>query len=321
MRCCRARTLAVQWHNTEMQIVDAQLDDLFIKVSGVGPPLVLIHGWGMHSGVFDGLAERLSTRHTLYLVDLPGHGRSRNDATPLTLDACVDAIAARTPAAPWLGWSLGGLFALHAASRIPAHATALIMLCALPRFVRSPDWPYGMDADVFHQFGIDLAQDFRATLERFLALETLGSEHAASELRLLRSQIFAHGEPSQRALIEGLRLLEHSDLHDGLSQLRVSSLWIAGRRDRLSDWRAMQAAATRSPTSRFLRIEGAAHAPFLTHVDEVANAILDFLDDETAPLTRHSCESRNLATLFVSEEPKALDSSLRRSDESKIVPP
>jgi pimeloyl-[acyl-carrier protein] methyl ester esterase len=259
---------------------------MYIQARGVGPPLVLIHGWGMHGGVFDGLAERLSAHRTLYLVDLPGHGRSRDAATPLTLDGCVDAIAARTPPAPWLGWSMGGLFALHAASRLPEHATALLMLCALPRFVRAIDWPHGMDAEVFHQFGIDLAQDYRATLGRFLALETLGSEHAGVELRLLRSQLFAHGEPSPQALVAGLRLLECSDLRAALPQLRVPSVWIAGRRDRLSDWRAMQAAASAAPDARFLRIEGAAHAPFLTHADAVDDALLAFLDEVSPPPAR-----------------------------------
>jgi pimeloyl-[acyl-carrier protein] methyl ester esterase len=253
-------------------------DGMAIEIRGAGPPLVLIHGWGMHSGVFNGLADRLSVRRTLHLVDLPGHGRSRDAEMPLTLDVCVDAIVARTPPAPWLGWSLGGLLALRAASRIPAQTTALIMLCALPRFVRAEGWPYGMAADVFHQFAVDLAHDYRATLERFLALETLGSEDAAAELRLLRSQVFAHGEPLPHALIQGLQLLERSDLRDALSELRVPSSWIAGRRDRISDWRAMQAAAALSPHSQFLRIDGAAHAPFLTHVDEVADAVLDFLD-------------------------------------------
>jgi pimeloyl-[acyl-carrier protein] methyl ester esterase len=251
---------------------------MHVEIRGAGPPLVVIHGWGMHSGVFDGMAKRLETRHTLHLVDLPGHGRSRAATVSLALDDCVQAIAARTPPAPWLGWSLGGLLALHAASRIPAHATALVMLCALPRFVRADDWPYGMSAEIFHQFGVDLAHDYRATLERFLALETLGSEDADTELRLLRAQVFAHGEPSQGALLQGLQLLEHSDLRDALSQLEVPSLWIAGRRDRISDWRAMQSAAARTPHSRFLRIDGAAHAPFLTHADEVADSLLDFIE-------------------------------------------
>jgi len=33
--------------------------NLNIEIIGQGPPLVLLHGWAMHSGVFSGLAERL----------------------------------------------------------------------------------------------------------------------------------------------------------------------------------------------------------------------------------------------------------------------
>src|SRR5665811_1519365 len=118
--CCRA----------PLRPLPRRCADMHIQIRGAGPPLVLIHGWGMHAGVFDRMADRLAARRTLHLVDLPGHGRSRDAATPLTLDACVDVIAVNTPPAPWLGWSLGGLLALHGAARMPAQATALIMLCA-----------------------------------------------------------------------------------------------------------------------------------------------------------------------------------------------
>ena len=70
-------------------------DSLHIATSGEGPPLVLIHGWAMHGGVFAPLVERMRARHTLHLVDLPGHGLSRDDATPLAFDAVCDALVAR----------------------------------------------------------------------------------------------------------------------------------------------------------------------------------------------------------------------------------
>jgi len=53
---------------------------LYVDTSGHGPPLLLLHGWAMHSGVFSALTERLREANTLYLVDFPGHGRSRNRA-------------------------------------------------------------------------------------------------------------------------------------------------------------------------------------------------------------------------------------------------
>ena len=249
-----------------------------IAIRGDGPPLVMIHGWAMHSGLFGGLLDRLAERRTLHLVDLPGHGRSRDDASPLELESCVAAIVAQTPPAPWLGWSLGGLFALHAAATRPAHVDALVMLCSTPCFVRADDWPQGMDVAVFQKFGADLGGDYRGTLERFLALETLGCERATTELRTLRAEAFAHGEPARGALDEGLILLETCDLRGALPTLRVPSLWIGARRDRLVDHRAVAAAAALTPHAQSLRLDSG-HASFLTHADVLAEAVLAFLDD------------------------------------------
>lgn len=257
---------------------------LHMTVSGDGPPLVLIHGWAMHGGVFATLVERLRDRRTLYLVDLPGHGLSRDDATPLEFDAVCNAILSQVPAAPWLGWSLGGMFALHAAVREPARVPALIALCSSPCFVRGPDWRYGVSAEIFREFAKGLSGDYRATLDRFVALEAFGSDHVKEEMRELRAELFARGEPAARVLVDGLRILETADQRPLLAELRVPSLWIAGRRDRLVDPRAMRDAAALIEQAghahaSFAQIEHAGHAPFLTHVDEVVAHMTVFLSD------------------------------------------
>lgn len=249
---------------------------LHMQIVGDGPPLVLIHGWGLHGGVFAPLVDRLSGRFRMHLVDLPGHGHSRQDTTPLTLQATVAEILARTPPAAWLAWSLGGLFALHAAS-VSAQVRALALVAATPRFVRGGDWPHAVEVSVFEQFGKDLQQDYRGTLERFLALDTLGSEHARAELRTLKENLYARGEPSPLALQQGLALLEESDLRAALPELSVPSLWISGHRDRLVAPAAMQAAAAMTPGSRYLDISGGGHAPFLGHADRVADEVRGFM--------------------------------------------
>lgn len=255
---------------------------LHVSTSGDGPPLVLIHGWAMHGGVFAPLVDRLRDRHTLHLVDLPGHGRSRDDAMPLAFDAVCDALLAQVPVAPWIGWSLGGMFALHAAVREPARVPALIALCSSPCFVRGADWRYGVSAEIFRDFARGLADDYRATLDRFVALEAFGSDHAKEEIRELRAELFARGEPAARVLVDGLRILETVDQRPLLPRLRVPSLWIAGRRDRLVDPRAMREAAALIETTghapaTFAQIEHAGHAPFLTHADEVVAHLDGFL--------------------------------------------
>ena len=254
-------------------------DALYIEETGQGSPLVLLHGWAMHGGVFTLLAERLRERHRLFIVDLPGHGRSRDSAVPLAPEACVEAIAARVPRAPWCGWSLGGLIALQAAATRPGDVPGLAMVCASPRFVRGDGWKYGMSPEVFRDFASGLRNDYRATLDRFIALEAFGSDDARGELRTLRAEVFARGEPAAHVLADGLELLETADLRDALPKLAVPSLWIAGRRDRLVDPRAMREAADAVAGAKFAVVDHGGHAPFLTHADEVAALLAGFLQE------------------------------------------
>jgi len=250
---------------------------LFHEVRGQGPALVMLHGWAMHGGVFAPLVERLADRFEVHCFDLPGHGGSREAGVPLALDAAVAAIAADAPArALWLGWSLGGLVALHAAQSRPAAVRGLVMLAASPRFVRADDWDAGMDPSVFRNFASELGRNYRGTLDRFLMLEAQGSDHVREELRLLRAGVFARGEPAEAVLCDGLGLLENVDLRAGLHAMTVPSLWLAGRRDRLVSPAAMRAAAAEAPGASFHEVAGGGHAPFLTHAEEVADAIAGF---------------------------------------------
>ncbi|MBW8823675.1 MAG: pimeloyl-ACP methyl ester esterase BioH [Xanthomonadales bacterium] len=247
---------------------------MHIERIGSGPDLVLLHGWAMHGGVFAPLVECMRDRCTLHVVDLPGHGGSRDSGVPLRLDACALAIAAQVPqGAVWCGWSLGGLVALHAAQYGAGSMRALAMLCATPCFVRKDDWRWGMAPETFRDFAGGLRSDWRGTLDRFLALEAFGSDHAKEELRHLRDELFVRGEPATSVLADGLELLETSDLRPGLPALALPSLWIGGRRDRLVDPRAMQVAVELTPDAVIDVVDHAGHAPFLTHAEVVAAAL------------------------------------------------
>jgi pimeloyl-[acyl-carrier protein] methyl ester esterase len=252
---------------------------LHIEVHGSGPtPLVMIHGWAMHGGIFAPLIDVLATQCTMHVVDLPGHGYSRNCGLPLEPRACAQAIAEATPPAIWLGWSLGGLVALQAALDLPQQVRGLAMLCATPRFVSAEDWPYGRDASLVQQLATDLETDYHATIERFLALEVMGSPDPRGDLRRLRADVFARGEPDLRVLQEGIRMLDQTDLRAGLPQLPAGrSWWNAGRLDRLVHPDAMQAAAAISQ-GEFHITAHAGHAPFLSHPDVVAATLLPWLE-------------------------------------------
>jgi pimeloyl-[acyl-carrier protein] methyl ester esterase len=250
---------------------------MHIDTEGHGPPLVLVHGWAMHGGIFAPLREALAQRFTLHGVDLPGHGRSLERDGPLDLRQCATRIADAVPGAIWIGWSLGGLVALEAALESPLQVRGLALIAASPRFVVGPGWPHGVEHAVFDSFGRDLARDWRGTLDRFLALECAGSDRARSELRELRAHVFERGEPALHVLDDGLKILADTDLRPHLPELECPSLWIAGARDRLVPWQAMEAAAALTPRGAFARIDGGGHAPFIGHPDRVLHALDEWL--------------------------------------------
>ena len=256
---------------------------LYAESAGSGPPLVLLHGWAMHSGLFAPLLPRLIDAFRVHRIDLPGHGRSPT-VSPYTLDAlaaAVDQAVARVAATSEpvnvLGWSLGGAVALRWAQVSPQRIARLILVGSTPCFVARPDWPCAMAETTLRQFGDELAASYRLTLQRFVTLQVQGSEHARPVLGELRAQLFARGEPSRATLAAALELLAQVDLRAGVGSIRQSAVVIAGERDALISPAAGEWLARSMPNASFHLIEGAAHAPFLSHPEAFMRAFADGL--------------------------------------------
>jgi pimeloyl-[acyl-carrier protein] methyl ester esterase len=205
---------------------------MHVETHGAGPDLILIHGWAMHGGIFAPLLPLLAAKFRVHVVDLPGHGHSVRSTGSIDPARCAGELARCLPPALWIGWSFGGLVAASAALAAPQRVRGLVQIATSPRFVSAPDWPHGVAADVFIQFGEGLLEDYRGTIERFLALETLGSAQAHEELRALKAHVFERGDPSLQVLEDGLGILRETDLRAALPGLSMPNLWIAGRRDR-----------------------------------------------------------------------------------------
>ncbi len=256
--------------------------NLHVETQGSGEPLLLIHGWGMHGGMWGQVAKQLSEYYTVHSVDLPGHGYSKLDTRfgANKLDEIVDQLSdSFTETLTLCGWSLGGQIALRWAQRNPVQIKKLVLVATTPCFVQQENWGCAMAADTLHEFAASLLQNHTLTLRRFIALQLRGSEQERELLSELRTQLFSHGEPNITALQSGLEILRNTDMRAILPSINQPVLLLAGARDTLTPLAAMEYMHQTIHSSRLEIIKGAAHAPFLSHPQIFMQHITSFLNE------------------------------------------
>jgi malonyl-CoA O-methyltransferase len=134
-------------------------------------PLVLLHGWGHSSAIWQHFIHHRPLQRQLLLVDLPGFGAA--PATPQTLADWLNQAGSALPDAYLLmGWSLGGMLA-RALAEQPG-AKGLITLASNPSFIQRPHWPWAMPTSDYQAFCAQFDQDPAATLKRFQLLQWQG---------------------------------------------------------------------------------------------------------------------------------------------------
>lgn len=256
---------------------------LNVELFGTGNPVVLVHGWAMHSGIWRRFALQLAQYCRVICVDLPGHGLSPVISS-FTLDAISEALADAVPeqTACWLGWSLGASVVLDFAHRYPERVSSLVLMAGNPCFTRPctavfSDWP-AMDAGILEKFAADLLANPPATLLRFLSLQVHGLDHPKSVLADLKAAVKRCPAPDPTALAGGLAILQNADLRSELAGLTMPVTAILGHRDTLVPIAVADALLALQPALHVHRLEKAAHAPFLSHPETVISLLTDFLN-------------------------------------------
>ena len=248
---------------------------LYIEKIGQGEPLVMIHGWGMHSGMWMQTRDLLSMRFELHLVDLPGMGYSKN-LTVYNLHTVAESIAERVPANAYvLGWSLGGLIATKIALIKPTRK--LVLVGSTPCFVSREDWQQGMPVDVFESFFASAIQDYQGTMNKLFALVAMGGGNARATSKMLRECLGLRPAPDQKGLLGALDVLRTADLRTDIPSLKTPTLLVHGSNDKLASLSAAEWMAQALPNAQLIVFQNAAHEPFISHPELFSQKVTEFL--------------------------------------------
>ena len=239
--------------------------------------LVLLHGWGLHSIVWDDVMPGLLERYRVTVVDLPGMGQSPLPSGDYDLDFVVAQLRRVLPERCHLmGWSLGGLVAMALAAREPERVQSLRTLATTPRFVAADDWPAAMPAEILASFAEVLEEDQEGTLVRFLALNCKGADTMREDVRKLRDILYFCGLPAGRALRGGLEILRDTDLRAQLAALDMPVQMIFGEHDNIVPAAVLPEIERIAPQVQLALLEGVAHVPQVSAPDLFLQAVRDF---------------------------------------------
>ena len=103
------------------------------RVGGEGPPVVLVHGYGVSGSYMLPLAQSLAPSYSVFAPDLPGYGRSQRPHIPLgiadlaaALAGWLDAAGLRCPA--FVANSMGCQIVTELAVRLPRRVGPMVLI-------------------------------------------------------------------------------------------------------------------------------------------------------------------------------------------------
>ncbi|MEM9826590.1 MAG: alpha/beta hydrolase [Planctomycetota bacterium] len=264
---------------------------LFVKHWGdrvsPGPTVVLIHGWPLCSDSFDHLALHLSLAgYRVLAYDRRGFGRSDQPFDGYTYDTLSDDLAdvmgsSGVDDAVLIGFSMGGGEVVRYASRHGGkHMVAAGLIGSVtPFLLKTDDHPEGVDGSVFESMkdGIraDRAAFFAGFFKNFYGVTDDNAAVSQPCLQWTRQMAMRAG---LKATLDCVDAFGRTDFRDDLKAIGVPTLILHGTEDLAvpieisGDQTAKQIA-----DADVIRYDGGPHGLLVTHQDEVAGDVLNFL--------------------------------------------
>jgi len=244
------------------------------------PTVVLAHGWGMSTRIWDDTTAWLvDAGYPVLSFDQRNCGVSDKDFVDVSIPALADDLATlvqdlKVSAVVLNGWSLGGAVVVEAAAKLATELRGVISTCgATPRYTQADGFPHGGTAE-------DVAGTVMALrADRVNFLQALYSEGAFAKPVTDTVKHWAHSIALQAspAADASLGALAHIDQREALSQIQVPGLFISGSADGVVDPAIGAFAAQLCPNGQSVVLDGCGHTPFIEDPEAYRAALTSFL--------------------------------------------
>ena len=274
------------------QAIQIKNQTIFYAVRGEGEPLLLIHGFGAGSWVWEKQIEILSRKYRVYALDLIGHGfsdRPRMGYTPETyihfLSDFMDGLGIER--AILVGNSMGGGIAWAVAALFPERVEKLILIDCVP-----PDVLNQVKNESFRTLAaiksipllpyLVMAMAIRNRyLIKEILLECVADAKRITPEVLNRQYQLIRTKGTIWALYSTLKNAKKaSEMKDLLARIHQPTLLIWGERDLIFPLTVGESLHRVIEGSKFQIIQRTGHIPMWETPDEVNRIILDFLEDK-----------------------------------------
>lgn len=254
-----------------VKVNGAQFD---VEQLGSGPELVLLHSLLADRSSFDRVKDELGRSRRVYLVNLPGYGKS--SPVEATIEEYADHIAGLFPALKLsprtavLGNGLGGFVALALAIRHGTKFERLIVADSLATFAPAAKEPFAILNAKVLEHGMSAVLD---TAVRRMFPEAFILDHP--KIVAERKAALAKADP--RCFARACLALASVDLRPGLDAIRNRALVMAGSLDQTTPPALVRELAAAIRGARFHEIPGSGHCPQIENPGEFIAAVRGFL--------------------------------------------
>jgi 3-mercaptopyruvate sulfurtransferase SseA/pimeloyl-ACP methyl ester carboxylesterase len=258
---------------------------LAYQVTGEGPAVVLVHGFGLDMRMWDRQARHLEQRFRVVRYDCRGFGASGPFDPAIGYTHAADLLALLDHLgigrAVLAGLSFGGRVVMQAALAAPERVAGLILLDAV---LDGVPWDPGSAASLDETARQAQARGLLAGREAWLAHPLFAAARRQPELASSLAAMVA-GYPGQHWTGHDPHQQTGPNLIDSLEQLAMPVLVAVGEQD-VPGFREMSAVlARRIPGAQYHTVPGAGHMVNMerpAEVNELLSQFLDGLHDESA---------------------------------------